>query len=70
MGEREVLFEFTQIGQQMRVSAIDADTKIEVIVITPVTASRYQMQALAMSKLKRRLAEGEGQGGVAPQRLF
>ncbi|MGB3028128.1 DUF6898 family protein [Paradevosia shaoguanensis] len=70
MGEREVLFEFTQIGQQMRVSAIDADTKIEVIVITPVTASRYQMQALAMAKLKRRLAESEGQGGVAPQRLF
>lgn len=70
MGEREVLFEFTQIGQQMRVSAIDADTKIEVIVITPVTASRYQMQAVAMAKLKRRLAEGEGQGGAAPQRLF
>lgn len=65
-----VFFEFTQIGQQMRVSAIDADTKIEVIVITPVTASRYQMQALAIAKLKRRLADGEGQGGAAPQRLF
>ena len=38
-GRSEVYFEFTQIGGQMRVAAIDAKTGIEVIVITPVTAS-------------------------------
>ena len=51
----EVLFEFTQLGGQMRVAAIDGRTGIEVIVITPVTASQVQMQNLALAKLKRRL---------------
>jgi len=68
MGEREVLFEFTQVGQQMRVSAIDADTKVEVVLIAPLSATRYQMQALAMAKLKRKL-ESEGQG-IVVKRLF
>ena len=40
----------------MRVAAIDAKSGIEVIVITPVTASQIQMQNLALAKLKRRLA--------------
>lgn len=51
----EVLFEFTQVGQQMRVAAIDVATQTEVVVIAPVTASRLQMQGLAMAKLKRKL---------------
>lgn len=54
-GLGSVYFEFTQIGGQMRVAAIDADTGIEVIVITPVTATQIQMQNLALAKLKRRL---------------
>jgi len=70
MGEHEVLFEFTQVGQQMRVSAIDADTRTEVVVIAPLTASRYQMQSVATAKLKKKLAEGEGQGGAVGRRLF
>jgi hypothetical protein len=56
-GRSEVYFEFTQLGGQMRVAAIDATTGIEVIVITPVTASQIQMQSLALAKLKRRLAQ-------------
>jgi hypothetical protein len=51
----EVLFEFTQVGQQMRVAAIDVATQTEVVVIAPVTESRLQMQGLAMAKLKRKL---------------
>ena len=54
----EVFFEFTQIGAQMRVAAIDAQTGTEVIVIAPVTASQIQMQNLAMAKLRRRLEQG------------
>ena len=56
-GPREVLFEFTQLGGQMRVAAIDGKTGIEVIVITPVSASQAQMQNLALAKLKRRLEQ-------------
>ena len=56
-GDGRVYFEFTQIGGQMRVAAIDAGTGIEVIVITPVTASQIQMQTLALAKLRRRLSQ-------------
>jgi hypothetical protein len=57
-GPGEVFFEFTQLGGQMRVAAIDAATGTEVIVIAPVTATQIQMQNLALAKLKRRLEQG------------
>jgi hypothetical protein len=53
----EVLFEFTQLGQQMRVAAIDAATSTEVIIIAPLTASRLQMQNIALAKLRRKLGQ-------------
>jgi hypothetical protein len=52
----EVFFEFTQLGQQMRVAAIDGATSTEVVIIAPVTATRLQMQNIALAKLRRRLA--------------
>ncbi|WP_332686698.1 DUF6898 family protein [Devosia sp.] len=57
MADGEVYFEFVQVGQQMRVAAIDAATGVEVIVITPVTANKYQMQQVALAKLRKKLAE-------------
>ncbi|RYE52945.1 MAG: serine hydroxymethyltransferase, partial [Hyphomicrobiales bacterium] len=36
----EVYFEFTQLGGQMRVAAIDVETAIEVIVIAPLSATK------------------------------
>lgn len=51
----------------MRVAAIDAATSLEVVVIAPLTATRVQMQNLALAKLRRRLAE---QDGAAERRLF
>jgi hypothetical protein len=62
MGDGDVLFEFVQLGQQMRVAAIDEATGIEVVVITPLNATKLQMQRLAMAKLKRKLE----QSGPAP----
>jgi len=53
----QVLFEFTQLGAQMRVAAIDAATNIEVVVIAPLSATRLQMQQLALAKLRRRLGD-------------
>ncbi len=52
-----VLFEFTQVGQQMRVVAIDEATGTEVVLIAPLTATQPQMQQLALAKLRRRLGE-------------
>ncbi len=62
---REVLFEFIQAGPQMRVAALDPESGVEVVVITPVTATRAQMQALALAKLQRRLA---GDSQLPPRR--
>ncbi len=53
----EVFFEFTQLGQQVRVAAIDAATATEVVIIAPLTATRLQMQSIALAKLKRKLSE-------------
>lgn len=51
----EVFFEFIQLGQQMRVAAIDAATSTEVVIIAPLAASRLQMQNIALAKLRRKL---------------
>ena len=56
----EVYFEFVQVGQQMRVSAIDADTNTEVVIIAPVAATRTQMQTVALAKLRRKLEQAKG----------
>ncbi|MVS97818.1 DUF6898 family protein [Devosia marina] len=57
MSAGDVLFEFVQMGQQMRVAAIDEATGTEVVVITPLNATKLQMQRVAMAKLKRKLEQ-------------
>lgn len=57
MSDGDVLFEFVQVGQQMRVAAIDEATGIEVVVITPLNATKLQMQRVALAKLKRKLEQ-------------
>ncbi|WP_404404424.1 DUF6898 family protein [Pelagibacterium halotolerans] len=56
---RETLFEFRQVGQQVRVAAIDPETGVEVIIVAPATATETQMKSIALAKLKRKL-EQEG----------
>ena len=58
----EIYFEFAQLGRQMRVAAIDADSGVEVVVITPVSATKLQMQQVALAKLRKRLAEAPPAG--------
>lgn len=64
----EVYFEFTQLGGQMRVAAIDAATNVEVVVIAPLSATRLHMQNLALAKLRKKLAEQPA--APEPRRLF
>ena len=54
-GEREVYFEFTAIGNAVKVTAIDSRTGIEVSAMGPVSASQADLQQLALQKLKMRL---------------
>ncbi|UXN69794.1 serine hydroxymethyltransferase [Devosia neptuniae] len=67
MPQGEVLFEFVQLGQQMRVAAIDSASGTEVVVITPVSATRHQMQQLALAKLRRKL---QTEAPAPEKRLF
>jgi hypothetical protein len=53
---REVYFQFTALGRSVKVSAIDAVTGLEVSVIGPATASKSDLERLALQKLKARLA--------------
>jgi hypothetical protein len=56
----EVYFEFTAIGSVVRVSAIDADSGIEVTVMGPASAAKSDLEKLALQKLKARLARRDG----------
>jgi len=55
-GGGEVFFEFTAIGRTVKVSAVDAATGVEVSVVGPASASRLELQRVALQKLKARLA--------------
>jgi hypothetical protein len=53
---REVFFEFIAIGTTVKVVAIDAATGTEVSIMGPVGAAQADLEQLALSKLKARLA--------------
>ncbi|SEQ63124.1 hypothetical protein SAMN05428969_3764 [Devosia sp. YR412] len=69
MADAEVYFEFVQVGQQMRVAAIDVATGIEVIVIVPAIAAKGHMQQMALAKLRKKLG-APTISSEAPRRLF
>jgi hypothetical protein len=56
----QVLFEIIPMGAQVRVAAIDEATGTEVVVLAPASATPYQMQQLALARLRKKLG-----GGVA-----
>ncbi|GAB4512098.1 MAG: hypothetical protein Tsb0019_08310 [Roseibium sp.] len=61
----EIYIEFRQVGQQVKVVAIDAATGIEVSIFGPASTSQGDLQRLAVRKLKRRL-EQEASGTGLP----
>ena len=63
-----VLFEFVQVGQIMRVTAMDEATGTEVFVVTSVKATQLQMKQIAMAKLRRKLDEPETEPVPTPPR--
>jgi hypothetical protein len=56
MDGRTIYFEFTAIGQYVKVVALDATTGVEVSVSGPVTASQADLERLARRRLETRLA--------------
>lgn len=59
MHRSDVLFEMTQVGQVMKVVAIDAETGQEVSVMGPAYAAAPALRMLALAKLKARLIHGD-----------
>ena len=51
----EVYFEFQQIGHAMRVTAVDAATGVEVVIMGPAAASQSDLQKVALRKLEVQL---------------
>ncbi|EFO30365.1 conserved hypothetical protein [Roseibium sp. TrichSKD4] len=52
-----VYLEYYPVGQQIKVSAIDAATGVEVSVFGPKSASQEDLKQLAIRKLTRRLEQ-------------
>lgn len=56
---REVLFEFYQVGNAVKVSAVDPDTMVEVSVVGAPHMSEAMLKNAALRKLDYVLGRGE-----------
>jgi hypothetical protein len=56
----EIYLEIQQIARQVKMTAIHADTGVEVVVFGPITASQEDLKRVAIRKLQRRLAQESG----------
>ena len=54
-GEHAVYFEFTAVGNAVKVTAIDSRTGIDVSAMGPASAAQADLQKLALQKLRQRL---------------
>lgn len=55
----DILFEFLQSGNSMKVTAIETETQVEATVIVPTSLSQEQMKLQALNKLKYLLKKME-----------
>ncbi len=53
--DREIYFEFIQIGRALKVIAVDSVTGTEVSIVGDPAASQSNLEAVAAAKLKRAL---------------
>lgn len=51
----EVLYEMVRLGNAVKVTAIDAKTGIEAVVVGSATMSHYSLEQAALRKLQRLL---------------
>ncbi|MBF0269700.1 MAG: hypothetical protein HQL44_14035 [Alphaproteobacteria bacterium] len=61
MAMREVLFEFTRMGNMVKVTATDTQTLTEISIICPGKSSRKDMESLALRRLDSFLANQSAQ---------
>ena len=57
MGQRKFYIEFRQIAKQVKVSAIDSVTGVEVSIFGPRDVSKDELTRIAVNKLQMRLRQ-------------
>lgn len=53
----QVLFEMVRVGNAVKVTAIDAKSGTEAVVVGSATLSRYSLEQAALRKLERLMAK-------------
>lgn len=56
-GMAQVLFEMVRVGNAVKVTAIDAKSGTEAVVVGSATLSRYSLEQVALRKLERLMAK-------------
>ena len=56
-----MIFEFVTQGAYMRVAAVDVASGTEAVIVGPANAARYDLEALALRKLKHLLEQRQQQ---------
>lgn len=59
----EIYIEYKQLGQAMKVIAVDAATGVEVTIMGPASAAQTDLQRVAVRKLQAQLEKDAGEGG-------
>ncbi|MDA7948286.1 MAG: hypothetical protein MPJ78_12515 [Hyphomicrobiaceae bacterium] len=62
----EIYIEYKQVGQAMKVIAVDAATGTEVTIMGPASAAQTDLQRIAVRKLQAQLEKDSGEGGSDP----
>jgi uncharacterized protein DUF6898 len=64
----QVIFEITRVGDVQRIAAIHVATGVEVVIQAPASAALADVRALALAKLRKKLAGGgpppDPKGGI------
>lgn len=55
IARKEIYIEYKQVGQAMKVTAIDAETGMEVVIMGPASAAQAHLQKIAIQKLEMQL---------------
>ncbi|NKB50075.1 MAG: hypothetical protein GKS02_12035 [Alphaproteobacteria bacterium] len=68
----EVLFEFSAVGNSVKVCAVDTDSLVEATIIGPVSAGEQALKHAALQKLRYVLAKKRSEAAAVSQtnRLF
>lgn len=67
---REVLFEFSPVGNSVKVCAVDPQTMIEATIFGPVSAGEAALKHAALQKLRYLLGKRRGAAAGKSDRFY